>query len=136
MVEELWPFNSNIWIISHQFRVYMNVFDIDNKRRRRLVVATQPPTQKIFESPDYKTEKVKLSWYKYCRIKSNWVKHVCLFWLFWVFFRQSQNLEIIRQMPVKKCLAKNSKYLGRLKNICGAWFFFHTLSSKSISTQH
>ncbi len=37
--------------ISHQFWVYMDVFDICNKRRRRLLVAVQPPTLNIFDIP-------------------------------------------------------------------------------------
>ena len=31
-----------ICIISHQFWVYIDVLDLDNKRRRRLLVAMQP----------------------------------------------------------------------------------------------
>ncbi len=40
-----------ICIVSHQFWVYMDVFDIDNTRRRRLLVTAQPPTLKNFDIP-------------------------------------------------------------------------------------
>ena len=40
-----------ICIISHQFWVCIDVFDLNNKRRRRLLVAVQPPTLKFFDLP-------------------------------------------------------------------------------------
>ena len=42
-------------IISHQFLIYnlyIDFFDIDNKRRIRLLVAMQLPTLKIFDIPE------------------------------------------------------------------------------------
>ncbi len=41
-----------ICIISHQFWVYIDVFVLDNKRRRHLLVAKQPPTSKNFDIPE------------------------------------------------------------------------------------
>ena len=43
--------------ICHQFWVYMDVFDICNERRRRLLVVAQPPTLKIFDIPDQQIKK-------------------------------------------------------------------------------
>ena len=40
-----------ICIVSHQFWVNVDVFDMKNKRRRRLLVAAQPPTLEIFDIP-------------------------------------------------------------------------------------
>ncbi len=51
--------HSKIAPISHQFWVYMDVFDICNKRRRCLLVAAQPPTLNIFDIPDNSNEFLK-----------------------------------------------------------------------------
>ena len=40
-----------ICIISHQFWVYIDALDLDNKRCRHLIVAMQPTTLNIFYIP-------------------------------------------------------------------------------------